>query len=166
MLEGPKHRMCKVRLRDLDLHILEKRKTTFLSTTTYWGEDGARFLLKTDAEMLRGYNTKHETFLLNSRKKCSPMSQKSLGMFCNWDRNGNQGQIYKVFTRSWHYSSVCVSQRYYSSLKLKFSQNRSSGVLSHNQSAAPSTSPESAQASVYSSRQRQHNQFLTSRQNN
>jgi len=26
MLEGPRHRMCKVRLRDLDLHILEKKK--------------------------------------------------------------------------------------------------------------------------------------------
>lgn len=116
--------------------------------------------------MLRGNNTKHETFLLNSRKKCSPVSQKWLGVFCNWGRNGNQGQIYKVFTKSWQYSSVCVSQRYYSSLKLKFSQNRSSGVLSHNQSAALSTSPESAQASVYSSGQRQHNQFLTSRQNN
>lgn len=25
MLEGPRHRMCKVRLRDLDLHILEKK---------------------------------------------------------------------------------------------------------------------------------------------
>lgn len=68
--------MCKVRLRDLDLHILEKKKDNIPIHNYLLGEDGARFLSKADAERLRGNNTKHETFLVNSRKKRSPVSQK------------------------------------------------------------------------------------------